>query len=148
MTHEHNSACPTCGQSIFHKRSRSTEQNKLMWKWVGEIAEQKDDMTAREIQQQMKLLFGVPIMCADDERFRGAWSRLAKKLDYADQLELMDYYAVTSEMTTAQMGQFLTDVFRFFTQQGFRLTHPDDRGLHDADQRTEETRRRDVRRNA
>lgn len=144
----HHETCPTCGKPYEEKRSRSTEQNKWMWKVIGEISEQKGDMTPREVHQMLKLMFGVPVMCASDERFRASWSRLAKRLTHEEQLELMDYYAVTSEMNTSQFTQFIADVFHFFTQQGFRLTHPDDRGLYDADHDRRSARTEAVRRDA
>lgn len=104
---------------------RSLSQNALMWRWAGEAAEQRGDMTADEVQREWKLRHGVPILRADSEQFRAVYDAALRSLTYPMKLELMRHIAVTSDMTVRQMVRFLDAVDRECADNGIRLTEPD-----------------------
>jgi hypothetical protein len=107
-------------------RPRSLSQNALQWQWAGESSQQRPGMTAREVQAEWKLVFGVPILCAENDGFAAAWANIDRKLSYEEKLELMNYFSVTSLMTSKQLSSFLDEVYRFNVERGIELTRPDD----------------------
>ena len=106
-------------------RDRSAEQNRLMWLWAQEAADQRGDVTRTEVQQEWKLRIGVPILRAEDEDFRIAYDAAVKALPYERKLALMAYMPITSEFKVPQMVAFLDAVERECRLQGLRLTDPD-----------------------
>ena len=109
---------------------RSNEQNRLSRLWCRE-AEEQGDMTAEEYRGHCKLNFGVPIMCSQSELFAEKYDRIIKPLPYEQKLELMQEpfdFPVTRLMNTANEKKYLDQMWRFFTDQGFRLTDPERRG--------------------
>jgi hypothetical protein len=106
-------------------RLRSLDQNRLQWLWAAEAALQRQDITAREVQNEWKLLFGIPSLCTDDPVFAEGWAEV-EKLPYRKRLLLMQLFSVTSVMTQRQMKAYLDDVYRFNTENGIQLTVPED----------------------
>jgi hypothetical protein len=111
---------------ISDGRVRSIEQNRLQWLWAAEAAMQRQDVTAREVQAEWKLRFGVPILAADNEDFAATALRLEVKLSYEERLELMEFVSVTSLMTTKQLKSFLDQVYQYNAERGIELTVPED----------------------
>lgn len=106
-------------------RDRSAEQNRLMWLWAQEAADQRGDMTRTEVQHEWKLRIGVPILRAEDSDFRATYDAAVKALPYEKKLALMAYMPVTSEFKVPQMVAFLDAIERECAQQGIRLTDPE-----------------------
>lgn len=106
-------------------RDRTAEQNRLMWLWAQEAADQRGDMSRTEVQQEWKLRHGVPILRAEDPEFRQTYDAAVKALPYDRKLALMAYMPITSEFKVPQMVAFLDAVDRECAQQGIRLTQPD-----------------------
>lgn len=106
-------------------RDRSAEQNRLMWLWAQEAADQRGDMTRTEIQHEWKLRIGVPILRAEDPDFRATYDAAVKALPYEKKLALMAYMPVTSEFKVPQMVAFLDAIERECAQHGIRLTDPE-----------------------
>jgi len=107
---------------------RTTDQNRLQWLWLNEIAEQLGDRTAEEIRAECKLRFGVPILRAENEAFRDKYDRIVKPLPYEAKIELMGEpidFPVTRLMTTKQLTQYLDAIYAHYTAQGCRLTIPE-----------------------
>lgn len=106
---------------------RSLEQNSLSHKWYGEIAEQRGDMTRDEVRAECKLIFGVPILREENERFRAVYDRIIKPLTYEQKVEFIQHteLPVTSIMTVKQLSRYLDAVARHFLKQGIRLTVPE-----------------------
>jgi hypothetical protein len=115
-----------CVVKITDGRPRSYEQNRLMWMWASEAATQRQGMTAREVQSEWKLIFGTPALCAENDGFAAAWANIDRKLTYEEKLELMNYFSVTSLMTSKQLSSFLDEVYRYNVERGIELTRPDD----------------------
>jgi hypothetical protein len=103
---------------------RSLEQNKTQFLWAREAAEQRGDMDLEEVRCEWKLLYGVPIMRAENDEFRADYDETVKGLPYHSKLRLMRRYAVTSEMTVKQMTAYLDTIQRECAEQGIRLTDP------------------------
>ena len=106
---------------------RSVEQNKLLWLWHSEIAQQTGE-TASEVQAHCKLQIGVPLLREQNERFRELYDRILKPLPYQDKLALMGppmELPVTSLMTVKQFSEYLERVFEHHTSKGYELTQPE-----------------------
>ena len=106
-------------------RDRTPDQNRLMWLWATEAAAQRGDMTADEIQQEWKLVHGVPILREDSADFRAVYDEAIKPLTYERKLKAMRFIPVTSEMKVRQMVRFLDTIQRECGEQGIVLTDPD-----------------------
>ena len=105
---------------------RSLDQNSLQWKWAMEAAHQRQDMTPDEVQREWKLRHGVPILREDSESFRQTYDRMIKPLPYSEKLGAMRIIDVSSIMGVRQMSRYLNTIFQEFSEQGIRLTIPDD----------------------
>ena len=118
--------CPTCGKPVG--KTRSLDQNRLMWKWMTEAADQLKDDTPAGYHAFCKLHFGIPIL-REDEDFRADYDAIVKPLDYEKKLKAMSPpidFEVTRLMKTGQLKRYLDDVYTHFTALGVRLTDPDD----------------------
>lgn len=113
---------------IVRGRRRSTMQNRLQRQWINEIASQLEDQTPEEIRGFCKLTIGVPIMRAESEIFCEKYDRIIKPMPYETKIELMMEpmdFPVTRIMTVAQKTQYLDGIYRYWTERGMELTHPD-----------------------
>lgn len=108
-------------------RLRSVEQNRLVWLWASEVAMQRGDCYAPDVQAEWKLLFGVPMLIAEDEGFARDWNDSAASLSYEKQLRLMRQYPVTRLMSSKQLSHFLDQIQQHCIEQGWELTSPEDR---------------------
>lgn len=108
--------------------SRSTLQNRLAQRWFSDIVRQLGDQTHDEVRAYCKLHFGVPILRAENEAFKASYDRILKPLDYAEKLEAIRVFdfPITRLMSTKQMTQFMDAMQRHWSQQGVRLTNPED----------------------
>jgi len=114
-----------------YSETRRNAQNGLARMWAGEVAKQGQEHTANHVHQLGKYHFGVPILLAEDERFREFWYRVEplfigneSQSPYEDKLEnLMPMTPVTSRMSVKQMHQYLTD-FQRVQGQKYQLTDP------------------------
>lgn len=104
---------------------RSAQQNKLMWKWAGEVEEQLSQETADEVQRRWKLDHGIPILCVDSEEYRSFCTLTLKQLNREQRVKAMRFVPVTSEMNVRQMVKFLDAVERECLEQGIVLTQPE-----------------------
>lgn len=117
-----------CTVTVAKGRPRSTKQNRLQRQWINEAAEQLGDESAEEKRGYCKLVFGVPILRAEDEEFREAYDTHVKGLPYESKLACMMEpidFPVTRRMKTAQKKQYLDRMWDHFTGLGVRLTDPD-----------------------
>jgi hypothetical protein len=107
---------------------RSAEQNKLAFKWYGEISEQTGE-DIEDVRARCKLEIGVPILRRDSEKFSATYDRLVRPLPHADKLELIrdTEMPVTSLMKVKQMTEYLDLMFRRHSEFGIVLTIPPDR---------------------
>lgn len=105
--------------------NRSAAQNRIMWKWAGEVEDQLQQESADEVQRRWKLDHGLPILCGDSEDYRNFCRLTLKRLTREQRIEAMRYVPVTSEMNIRQMIRFLDAVERECLEQGVVLTQPE-----------------------
>ena len=108
-----------------HKEDRSNAQNRISHMWYGEIAAIIGG-TAEEVKRECKLLYGCPILIADNETFAEAYKRTVSVLPYEDRLEAMRYMDVTSIMSVTEMSKYLDEIDKTYSAMGFYLSHPED----------------------
>lgn len=120
---------------IAEGRDRSTEQNRLAFKWYKEISEQTGE-DIEDVRARCKLENGVPIL-RENKKFRETYDRLIRPFSYADKIEIVKAtdMPVTRLMSVEQMSRFLDLVFRRHAEEGIKLTIPPDRYAFDPEQR-------------
>jgi hypothetical protein len=113
---------------ITEGRDRSIEQNRLAFKWYVEISDQTGE-DREDVRARCKLEIGVPILRAEQEKFRATYDRLIRPLAYPEKLALIRdiELPVTSLMNVDQMSRYLDVVFRRHAEIGVVLTIPPDR---------------------
>lgn len=113
---------------ITEGRDRSTEQNRLAFKWYVEISEQTGE-DREDVRARCKLEIGVPILREEQEKFRATYDRLIRPLSYPEKLALVRdiELPVTSLMNVDQMSRYLDIMFRRHAEMGVVLTVPPDR---------------------
>jgi hypothetical protein len=111
--------------TIKSGKVRSIDQNRLQWLWANEAAEQRQDVSAAEVQREWKLNIGVGILM-EDEDFANVWTPAEQKLTYEEQLDLMQVLPVTSMMSSKQLSRYLDLVYQHNTERGIELTNPED----------------------
>lgn len=113
---------------ITEGRDRSSEQNRLAFKWYVEISDQTGE-DREDVRARCKLEVGVPILRQEQERFRATYDRLVRPLSYPEKLALVRdiELPVTRLMNVEQMSRYLDIVFRRHAEIGVVLTIPPDR---------------------
>lgn len=106
---------------------RTTAQNRLAQRWFTDIARQLGDQTHEDVRAECKMLFGVPILRAENEAFRLSYDRVLRSLPYEQKLAAIRDLdlPVTRLMTTKQMTAFMDAMQQHWATQGVRLTDPE-----------------------
>ncbi|MBN49963.1 MAG: hypothetical protein CMN85_10510 [Spongiibacteraceae bacterium] len=108
---------------------RSIDQNSISHAWYAEISKHKGDESPKEVKRECKLRLGVPILRAEDDDFRAFYDKAMKNtLTYEEKLEAMDFVPVTSQMSKAQLSQYLEVMQQEYCKQGIFLEFPEDSG--------------------
>jgi hypothetical protein len=81
---------------------RSLNQNSLWAIWYGQIARELKEDNAEAVKRECKLLYGVPILLAEDESFRRVWMAKFANDTYEQQIFMMRYLPVTSLLKRGQ----------------------------------------------
>lgn len=108
----------------FVPETRSLDQNALINKLYEVVASQKQDETIREIRAHCKLHYGVPILRANNDKFREGYDRALKGLAYEDKLWVMEEFPVTRLMNKAQATEYIDTVIREYSKQGIQIVMP------------------------
>ena len=116
---------------------RSLDQNSLVHKWFGEIAQQAGDRTAIEVKGHCNVTWGVPIMLRDPG-WAWVWNATGARLNYEQQCRLLTsenieiegkkgrkILHVTSAMTTKELSEYMDAMSAHYRAEGFRLTDPE-----------------------
>ena len=111
----------TC-DAIKTPKKRSLPQNDISHAWYLELAKQ-GDMTFDEYRTYCKYKFGLAIMLSGDDEQKATFQRVMKSISYEDRLAIVSKMAVTSTFKKSEMAQYLDEMQRHFTQQGFILTN-------------------------
>lgn len=92
-------------------KPRTVSQNSLVYALYGQVG-REHGLSEMEAKRECKLRHGVPILRADDEEFRVAYDAVIRPLSYAQKLQAMDFWPVTSRMSTDQLTRFHASVCR------------------------------------
>lgn len=109
--------------SVVAGADRSKAQNRLAFKWYGEVGQQMGE-SVDEVHARAKLDIGCAILCRDDADFLAFCKRSMGHMGREDRLQAMKWIPVTSLMTTRQMTEFLETFERVHRAQGLDLTIP------------------------
>ncbi len=111
--------------SISEGKARSEQQNSISHAWYEQVARELREDTALGVKCFCKLHFGVPILRLADEDFRAKYDRAVKPMAYEDKLTLMEWFPVTSLMTTPQLSQYLEAMQKQYSGHGVWLQFPE-----------------------
>jgi hypothetical protein len=117
-----------CTVSVKRGKDRTLDQNRLVFMWLNEAADQLGDHTPEELRGYCKLHFGVPILRAADNDFRAAYDRVIRPLDYESKLACMMVpldFPVTRLMSTKHLTEYLDRMRQHFEEHGVTLTDPE-----------------------
>lgn len=122
------SASPPFTVTFQAGEKRTLSQNALIHKWYDEIANHYGDRDAAQVKAECHVEFGLPIRLRD-EAFDWVWQKSGAKLPYDKQLALFQRgtFAMTSEMTTAELTEYMDAVSRHYRAEGVMLTDPEGR---------------------
>lgn len=111
-----------------YKRDRSAEQNRLAFKWYGEIFKQRGDKSIQGYRAYCKAHFGIPILVRDDAGFAEVYNRCIRPLSYEDKLEIIERMEIpiTRVMNVKQMTEYLDAMSMYWAEHGVILSHPED----------------------
>jgi len=91
-------------------RGRSLPMNSLWAVWYGLIGKESGQSVV-EVKCECKLLYGVPILCAEDEAFRRVWLAKFAGDTYEQKIFMMRYLPVTSLLSKSQ-GMIYTETLQ------------------------------------
>jgi len=77
---------------------RSLPQNSLWAIWYGFIGKEMGS-APEAVKRECKLLYGIPLYCAQDAGFCAMWQSMFEHLDYEKKLYAMRFIAVTSKLS-------------------------------------------------
>lgn len=104
------------------RNKRSLDQNAISHVWYNQISKQLREDTPEGVKCECKLIFGVPILRAEDEKFQRMYDKSFKSiLSHEEKLEAMEYLPVTRLMNTAQMSRYLEDIQMHYAKRSVRL---------------------------
>jgi hypothetical protein len=109
--------------------SRTSQQNRTLHKWFGEIAAHRKDVTAIEVKAECNLQYGVPIKRRDNPEWDSAFGYIFDSLSYKAKVKAIRVFdiPVTRDMTVAQLSEYMSQLSREYIAQGVKLTIPEDR---------------------
>lgn len=108
---------------ITDGRKRSLKQNDLQFRWINEVAQYQGD-DPETVRASAKLMFGIPILRRDSEKFRKVYDRLIKRHSFEEKVCIirdMDF-GVTRLMTVTQKREYLDSFERYYRGAGVQLT--------------------------
>lgn len=111
--------------TIKDGKPRSLDQNAISHAWYEQVARELREDNTLGVKSFCKLHFGVPILRAEDEDFRTKYDKAVKPMAYEDKLILMEWFPVTSLMTTPQLSAYLESVQQHYQRHGVWLQFPE-----------------------
>ncbi len=110
-----------------YKKDRSLAQNRLSFMWYSELG--KHSGNGKEYERNYcKFTYGCEIVIEYEEgnTFNAFYEKLINNYTYEECLEAMEFIQVSSLMKVKAFYDYLTQIERYATEHGWRLTHPDD----------------------
>ncbi len=106
----------------FVDGKRSKTRNDQVRAVYNQVNRQIDDDTLIGIERQCKLLYGVPLLRANDEVFRELYDKTIKNnLCHEDKLLAMDMLTVTSRMSEKLCREYIAIVIEEYSKQGLYM---------------------------
>lgn len=108
-------------------KDRSLDQNAIAHVFYQQIADELREGTALDIKCECKLLYGVPILRAEDAEFRAFYDASIKRtLTHEQKIKAMAYLPVTSLMTVKQLSAYIEAMQDAYRNRGVYLEFPED----------------------
>ena len=110
-----------------YKPDRSKAQNRLSFKWYGEIAKQSKygiDYT----RNKLKFDYGCQVLMQNDKNqaFRDFYNKLIETYEYEQCVNSMAFIQVTSLMNVSEFTEYLRHVETYALNLGYHLSKPDE----------------------
>ena len=86
---------------------RTLSQNALKSVWYAQIAKNRADVTAKDVERECKYKYGLPIL-RREPMHEYVFANSVDKLDYDRKLKVMDCFSVTSIMSVEQLNEYMT----------------------------------------
>lgn len=99
---------------------RSLDQNAL-WAVFYPIIGKHTGQSPEEVKRECKLLYGIPILIAEDTTFRRVWQAKFANDTYEQQLFMMRYLPVTSVLSKRGGKVYTDELILQYAQQGLVL---------------------------
>ena len=111
------------------KEKRGLSSNAQIHLWFGQIAKRYDGVTALDIKNQCKDMFGLPILLASPNNSE-KYEFLLHKLDYyqysyENKMKLIQCLDVTSVMSTAEIKVFMDQMRFYYNDLGIDIKFKD-----------------------
>ncbi len=116
--------------SMVKKGSKRTlSANAQQHVWYAQIAKAKGDITALEVKNMCKDMFGLPILHNSDS-YGDKIEFLLHKLDYyqhsqENKMKLIQCLSVTSEFTPAESKEYMDNMIFYWNDQGINIKYQD-----------------------
>ena len=104
-----------------NKRKRTLDQNGQLRVWYEQIARELPEDDLQGWERYCKLHHGIPILRADDMKFKSFYDMALKNLSYENKLMAMDYTPVTRWMKTDQINRYFEAMQSDFLKRGVSL---------------------------
>ena len=92
-------------------RGRSLPMNSLWAVWYSLIGKETGQ-TPAEVKAECKLIYGVPILRAEDQEFRKLYDKTLKHLSYEYKLELMKELVQVTSLFSKSQGMIYTETLQ------------------------------------
>jgi len=105
---------------------RTIQQNALLHKWYGQIAQHRGDVSAMEVKGECHVAYGVPIRMRDPV-WATVWNKMFHDLTYRQQCFLFErgILAMTREMGVKELTEYMDAMSRDYRADGVFLTDPE-----------------------
>ncbi len=114
-------------------KNRTLDQNALwaaMYQRISQVMGDGSANYAHEVKSECKLLYGVPILLSESERFKAGWERYFAKESYQTQLFLMgpnplfgkDGFPVTRLLDTKTGAEYTDTLAKVYSQNGVNFS--------------------------
>lgn len=105
-------------------KDRSGDQNRIFHAWMGQLARELPDHDELGWKCYCKLHHGIPIMRAEDDDYRTKYDATVRPMSYEQKITIMEFWPVSSVMTTQQLSKFLEAIQKSFEPLGVFLEFP------------------------
>ena len=102
-------------------KARSLDQNAAVHCWYEQLARELKEDDALGWKCFSKLHFGVPILRAEDMKFKQFYDGAVKGLSYEQKTSAMKFIPVTSIMNKTQLTKYASAMQELFAERGVRL---------------------------